>query len=82
MNFVSACQVAKQQSLPTVSDPKGCCTKYVEAQLKPCLHDPLQANLITTQQLPGINPDGYFTTDWYSGACVACYHDVKWRDLR
>jgi hypothetical protein len=82
VNYVAACQLAKQQSLPTSGDPKGCCTKYVEATLLPSLHDPLVVALTTMVSLPGLDPTGYTTTDWYSGACVACYHDGRWRDLR
>lgn len=82
MNYVSACQVAKTQSLPTAEDPKGCCTKYVEVTLKPSPYDPLMGGVRVGALVPCIDPDGYFVTDWSSGACVACYHDGKWRDLR
>lgn len=79
MNYLSACQVAREQSKPTADDPKGCCTKYVEAHLLPSTHDPLAIEGVSG---PGIDPQGYTTTDWYSAACVACYHDGRWRDLR
>lgn len=82
MNYVSACQVAQVQSKGTAEDPKGCCTKYVEATLKPGPHDPLVPSTASLPSLPGIDPQGFFVTDWYSGACVACYDDGKWRDLR
>lgn len=81
MNYKAACDKARQESLPTMADPKGCCTKYVECSIIPSKANPAGA-LWDHGDVPVINQNGYFTTDWYSGACVACYHDGKWRDLR
>lgn len=81
MDYKTACELAKRQSLPTAADPKGCCTKYVECQIIPG-QDPLAEIGWHINAKPSVNQQAYFTTDWYSGACVACYHDGKWRDLR
>lgn len=83
MNYQDACELAKRQSRGTVADPKGCCTKYVECQLVSGL-DPTnpKGKGVQLNPKPSVNHEAYFTTDWYSGACVACYHDGKWRDLR
>lgn len=81
MNYHDACVKAKAESKGTASDPKGCCTKYVECMVIPG-QDPLADIGGHINAKPSVNQNGYFTTDWYSGACVACYHDGRWRDLR
>lgn len=81
MNYKDACDKAKAESRGTIADPKDCCTKYVECQLIPGL-DPTIQQAPHLNAKPSINQESFFTTDWYSGACVACYHDGKWRDLR
>ena len=82
MNYKDACAKAKLESgPPCIPQGRDDCTKYVECQIIPSKADP-DGPLWSPTDLPSINREGYFTTDWYSGAVVACYHGGKWRDIR
>lgn len=71
MNYIEACLRARSQSL----QDEGY-TKYVQAHITPGT-DPLTQEPFT----PAVLTHSFSTTDWYTGTCVACYSNGKWRSL-